>query len=125
MKIKTDLDLALLCFGEHTEHESSEQLLTLLADADLHDFLGGGGDLGLLGGGVLLPLIGERLDGGVLRPPPGDDRRGGGERGDRRPPGLERRGGGERGERRLTGERERLWCRLGDGDEEPSMYRDL
>lgn len=43
-----DLERCLV-FGEHTEQESSEQLLTLLADADLltHLFLGDGGVLGL------------------------------------------------------------------------------
>lgn len=124
--------------GEQTEQESSEQLLTELADADrLHDLFGGG-DRGLLGlddrvadiGGERRPTgerpTGDRRETGDRRLLTGDERRGGGERGDLRPTGDRRAGGdrGERGDRRPVCERDRL-RRLGEGDDEPSMYNDL
>lgn len=125
------LDLTLLFFGEHTEHESSEQLLNELPEADLLPVtLLRGGERGLPGlgdlrtEGVDLRLVagdgGERLR-GVLRPI--GERRGNGERGDLRPTG-DLREGGLRGDLRPINERERL-RRLGDGEEEPSRYIDL
>lgn len=130
-----------LFFGEHTEHESSEQLLTELADAErLHEDLPGGGERGRTPdtldervadevGGDRLPLTGERrVLNGDRRLFTGDDRRGNGDLGDLvRPTGDRRAGGGdlgERGDRLPVCERERL-RRLGDGDDEQSMYIDL
>lgn len=122
-------------FGEQTEQESSEQLLTELADAERrHDF--GGGDRGRCGLDRVADIGGDRRPTGER--PTGDrreigdrrlltgERRGGGERGDLRPTGDRRAGGdrGERGVRRPVCDRERL-RRLGEGDDEPSMYKDL
>lgn len=112
-------DLAPLFFGEHTEHESSEQLLTLLADGDRRCALLCicGGDLGILGWGRD-DVGGDRGEG---RRASGERRdEVGGDRGERRPAG-ERRPGGER---RPVGERDRL-RRPDDGDDDPSKYIDL
>lgn len=90
-----DLLLPLLTFGEHTEHDSSEQLLTLLLDKLR---LLAGGLLGLLTGGDR----GDRLlaagEDGERRPLIGDNDRErlGGERA--------RLADGERGERRKRGD---------------------
>lgn len=153
MNTITYLDLACLLFlGEQTEQESSEQLLTELAEAERRqEDLEGGGDRGRAGledrvadegGGERLLLAGDRPTGDRRAEEPsgerrlftdGDERRGGGDRGDllRPPTGDRRVGGGDRGERGerlppppVCGERERL-RRLGDGDDEQSMYIDL
>ena len=127
----TYLDLArLLFFGEHTEQESSEQLLTELAEGDRRQGLCGGdrGERGLavgrdkrLAGDDIaarrLPA-GERRDTND-RPLAGGDRRDGGDLGERLPAG-ERRDGGDRGERRLA-DRERLRRPFGDGEDDPSI----
>lgn len=119
--------------GEQTEHESSEQLLTELAEGDLFALLGLG-DRGLAAGLDLftggderrdindLWFIGDLRDIGERRLT--DVRRGGGERGDLRPIG-DLRIGGDRGDLKPVCERERL-RRTGDGDDDPSsIYKDL
>lgn len=116
-----------LVFGEHTEQESSEQLLKLLAEADLlphlPPLLGDGGVLGLpppplypAGGDSALLEGGDRARAGGLRGLRAPLGAGGERRRGERP--RARRGGGE--PRRSVKERERERREEG-GEEEPSM----
>lgn len=112
--VSTHLDLIRCftpCFGEHTEHESSEQLLKELFDGDRF----GGGDGGRFDLGNIPPgaRCGFKLGGGLRVTGDGGVRRRKFSIGDRGERGDFRRidccSGGERGRRRISaGERGRL-----------------